>query len=140
MADLVNLDYLCAEKAGRLVDKFLSGGLPVIVARNHVQNSMGVLQEDGLYAFSVYQVYRKGKGGESLEALVSELLLDTRVSSLFFSAHNPPAQSQSSGPGLMMRLTAQSLDRIFMAKDLIMRVLVYAYYHLRSIKPEEGDA
>lgn len=138
MADFVNLDYVSAEMATRLVDNYSNASVSVKKdAKNHIQKSMGVLQEDGLYAFSLYQVYRKDKGGEILERLVSELLLDSRVSSLFFSP--PPTSHESkSGPALMMDLTGKSIDRIFMARDLIMRLLVYAYYHFRSIKEGEG--
>ena len=126
--DPTNLDYFCAEMAFKLVEMYKAGDLKE--AASHVQRSMGVLQEDGLYAYGIYQTYRKDKGGV-LANLLNNFFADHRVHSLFASE---PELSQPS-PGLqvlLMGLTRQPLDRLFLGKDLIMRILVYAYYHLRA--------
>lgn len=142
MTSPLNLDYLCAARGGLLVEYFINKAkLKSQEAANHVQKSMGILQEDGLYAFAVYQQYREKRGGSALLAQIPEFLLkDCRVGehSGLFSPAPDPATSSPDLLSLTKEISQQSLDRLFLARDLIMRVLVYAYYLLRSEKDGTG--
>jgi hypothetical protein len=134
MTDPVYLDYLCAEWAGQLKDDLTAK--PFKNPINHVQKSMGILQEDGLYAFGVYQKYKDKEGGATLGTLFTEFLTGNPLKPILFPGSTPTAGDL---PSVLRQLTSQSLAQIFLARDLILRVLVYAYYHLRAEKKPEQD-
>ena len=133
-----NLDYLCAKRAAALTAALTDPQAKVKVKNplNHVQKSMGILQEDGLYAFGVYQKYKDKEGGATLGILFKEFLTRDPPKPILFPAGAPAAGDLTS---VIKELTGQSLAQIFLARDLILRVLVYAYYHLRANekKPEQ---
>jgi len=134
MTDPIYLDNRCADWAGKLKDDLTAKKVKNPV--NHVQKSMGILQEDGLYAFGVYQKYKDKEGGATLGILFKEFLTRDPLKPILFPAGAPAAGDLTS---VIKELTGQSLAQIFLARDLILRVLVYAYYHLRANekKPEQ---
>lgn len=134
MADPIYLDYLCAEKARELVEKLDGKRNPDA----HVQKSMGILQEDGLYAFGVYQKYRdkEKECGGVLGTQIIGFLTSDHINPLLFPAGAPDTTDLDR---VLRQLLGQPLAQIFLAKDLILRVLIYTYYHLRAEKKPEQD-
>lgn len=131
---LTNLQHLCATKAYELYEALnADGGKKYKDAETHVRNSLGILQEQGLYAFYLYQCYRAdkpdkpGSGGSPVMKEVGRLL------------HKPDvAAALGLGAGqqdLRERITSLlglDLGRIFLAQEILDRMLTYTLYHLRA--------
>lgn len=125
-----NLDYICAVQAERLFASLKTKDK----ALNHVQKSLGILQEDGLYAFAVFQDYRAAKGGEEIMQACKDLLTAGATSPLLLP--EPPQNFLE----FCRVLSGQSLDKLFLARDLILRTLVYTYYHLRALAKNQASS
>ncbi|OPX84602.1 MAG: hypothetical protein A4E52_01716 [Pelotomaculum sp. PtaB.Bin013] len=97
-------------------------------AENHVTKSLGILQENGLYAFFLYQDV--------------ETVFGKRISSCCRSLlEEQPIALLKSGDDFYKDLMAlcSGLDRLFLAKELIERVLVYARYHLKAGRKKSNN-
>ena len=126
-----NFDFWCAQLADKLFQSLQANEK----AENHVQKSMGILQEDGLYAFAVFQDYRASYGGEVIKNELQTFLSQNPVGNLLGLPDTPDSDFLS----LCRTITGQTLDRLFLARDLILRILVYVYYHLRASSKTSGD-
>lgn len=126
-----NLDQLCA-RYGHQMAQELSAAIKK-AAENHITKSLGVLQEDGVYAFFLYQESRKSEkaGADKLKALAAELLkqagikpFDSAIDSLEAVRGNPHKQIA----GLVA-----NLDDLLLAKCLLEQALIYARYHAKAL-------
>ena len=129
-----NLDLCCAwygdQIAGSVNEKFKDKNK----TDNHITKSIGVLQEDGVYAFFLYQASRgsekEGKKSdeklavEELSARAMELLKDPRIAILPQTANEPLAAIQE---------LADDLDKLLLAKQLLEQTLIYARYHAKAL-------
>jgi hypothetical protein len=127
-----NLDRLCAQYGWQIahsvheeIDKS---------AESHITKSLGVLQENGVYAFFLYQESR-GKtekpGADKLKALAAELLneaLNTDMTRLFDPV-DTPLEAIRKKDGL-----ADDLDALLLAKRLLEQALIYARYHAKALE------
>lgn len=127
-----NLDQLCAqygyEIASRVCKKLGKK------AENHITRSLGVLQEDGLYAFFLYQSSRgesEKEGAVKLREQAAELLKNARIEP-FGEVEDPLEAVRGNGhtPGL-----ANKLDELLLAKRLLEQALIYARYHAKAEAP-----
>jgi len=123
-----NLDRQCAEYGYRIaveVHQAIGKG-----AENHITKSLGVLQEDGVYAFFLYQESR-GKsekpGTDQLKALAAELLNKAKIES--FAPVSDPLEAIRKENGL-----AADLDNLLLAKQLLEQALIYARYHAKALE------
>ena len=121
-----NLDQLCArygwEIAKEVHDKIGKN------AENHITKSLGVLQENGVYAFFLYQVSRGARekaGAEKLRDKAKELLKDAGING-FQNADNPLT-------AVRVHL-AGDLDQLLLAKRLLEQALIYARYHAKALE------
>jgi len=106
-----NLDMKCAE-AGRLVAQQVEEKL--------INSCLGILQHDGVYAFSLY--VKAQKKDAAFENCCETLLQDAAL---------PKDYAKQTSP------LYTNLDDIFLAKDILERMLVYARYHVKA-KPENA--
>jgi hypothetical protein len=133
-----NLDQLCA-RYGYQIAADVCGAIKK-AAENHITKSLGVLQEDGVYAFALYQVSRgagEAKGAEKLKELAKGLLHE---------AHLKPFEGDP-GPDLLVGVRgdpqknlkglAEDLDSLLLAKRLLEQTLIYARYHAKSFGNRE---
>lgn len=129
-----NLDRLCAqygyEIARKICDKLGKN------AENHITRSLGVLQEDGVYAFFLYQSSRGSNekpGAEYLKEQAAKLLEEAQIGP-FKEAQDPLEAVRGNGttPGL-----AGKLDELLLAKRLLEQALIYARYHAKAREPGE---
>lgn len=117
-----NLDYVCAEygqKISRTKDD-----------ETIVQKSLGVLQEDGLFAFVVYLESKKQpKDKEIVERILKsaadllnkiELEKDIDETNIREKIHE----------------ITKNIDDMFLAKELLERTLIYARYHAKALTEE----
>lgn len=125
-ANLQNLDQLCA-RYGWEMAKQVHGEIGKN-AQNHITKSLGVLQEDGVYAFFLYQVSRGSRekaGAERLKDKAKELLKEAGIKGLQ-DAKDPLAAVRDHLAG--------DLDQLLLAKRLLEQALIYARYHTKALE------
>ena len=132
----VNLDALCA-RCGYDIAQGVYHALKGDAQRaeNHITKSLGILQEDGVYAFFLYQASRRArneeKAAKSLATLAKELLGQRELGMTGFATLNDPLEAvrgTEATPGL-----ADDLDQLLLAKRLLEQALIYARYHAKAL-------
>lgn len=142
----MNLDTLCAQRGQEIVkDVAGNGALPKndkAKLEGTITKSLGVLQEDGVYALFLFLDYFKQRsenkinppGGaeikvsEKIARRAKELLRDTNVSLL-----NQPTGGQDDFSAL--RELTNTLDSLLLARQMLEQMLIYARYHAKAVNP-----
>lgn len=123
---IVNLDQLCAQYGWQIADKVHEKiGKNT---ENHITKSLGVLQEDGVYAFFLYQDSRgerERRGAEQLRDTAKEFLQKAGIQA-FQNAADPLAAVRDH--------LANDLDQLLLAKRLLEQALIYARYHAKALE------
>lgn len=121
----VNLDQLCARYGWQIAEQVHQAiGKQ---AENHITKSLGVLQEDGVYAFFLYQISRGSRerpGAENLTQQAASLLREAGIQA-FQNAGDPLAAVRDQLAG--------DLDQLLLAKRLLEQALIYARYHAKAL-------
>ncbi|MBC7260293.1 MAG: hypothetical protein H5T65_13750 [Chloroflexi bacterium] len=121
-----NLDQLCAKFGWNIADEVHQAiGKN---AENHITKSLGVLQEDGVYAFFLYQAsrgQREKPGAGKLRDQARELLKEAGIKG-FEHAGEPLAA--------VREYLASDLDQLLLAKRLLEQALIYARYHAKALE------
>jgi len=136
MIEKVNLDFLCANY-GQSVVKSTED---IVQQKNEIENmlqkSLGILHEDGLYAFTVYldsegafkdNVQGKEKVVKEILKNVWNLLMDSNVALVKGDCKRDVVYPE------LQKLLSEDLNELFLAKDLIEKCLIYARYHARAL-------
>lgn len=119
-----NLDVQCAVHAQAIAD---------IADESTVSKILGVLQEDGVYAFYLYSLALKKKSKAKAEAIMRECSGLLRNNNLITSDGITAENVRD-----IIAPLAADLDRLFFAKELLERTLVYARYHAKALTKEDG--
>lgn len=125
----LNLDRLCAQygyEIARQVHEQLKK-----TAETHITKSLGVLQEDGVYAFFLYQASRSSEkaGAEKLREQAHALLKAAGIKPFDAMTDSLKAvRGDAKTPGL-----ADNLDDLLLAKRLLEQALIYARYHAKAV-------
>jgi len=122
-----NLDRLCAEYGYQIANEVRQAiGKN---AENHITRSLGVLQEDGVYAFFLYQASRKTEkpGADRLNEQATALLKEAKIEP--FDTIADPLEAVRAKNGL-----ANNLDELLLAKRLLEQALIYARYHAKALE------
>jgi len=121
-----NLDQLCAQFGWKIADEVYKAiGKN---AENHITKSLGILQEDGVYAFFLYQAsrgQREKSGAERLRDQAKELLKQAGIYG-FANTSDPLATVRDHLAG--------DLDQLLLAKRLLEQALIYARYHVKALE------
>lgn len=125
------LDMICAEYGNKIVAEIHAPG-----EKNKIESviikSLGVLQEDGVYAFALYT---KSKSGEdSTEKRATRLLFEKSYEFLKDERIAMLTGDTSDFLEHIRTELADNLDRLLFAKELIERTLVYARYHAKALE------
>jgi len=104
-----NLDYMCAKYGGELAE--------IAKDENLLRKSLGVLQEDGLYAFVIYLEKEKQK---EIREKIEQFL---RKGEIIRGEEDLKNRSQD---------IYTNLHRLLLLKSVIERMLVYAIYHIKA--------
>lgn len=133
------LDMKCAEYGNKIIE-----GIGNASEKNKIESmitkALGVLQEDGLYAFALYS---KAKSGEentekNTEKKTAKLLYDKTFELLKTDTIKIlTGNCNDLLIGIRENLSS-SLDKLFLAKELIERTLVYARYHAKALGNASG--
>lgn len=125
----VNLDQRCAKYGWQIAEQVHNAiGKQ---AENHITKSLGVLQEDGVYAFFLYQASRGSRekpGADKLTDQASAFLREAGIKG--FEDTTNPLQA------VRDRL-ANDLDQLLLAKRLLEQALIYARYHAKALEGEK---
>jgi hypothetical protein len=124
-----NLDLLCARYGFQIAQEVHSKLKNQ--AENHITKSLGVLQENGVYAFFLFQASRKREkethAAEELKKKAVELLGSIPLEP--FHPGSDPLEAIRGKDGLASRL-----DDLLLAKRLLEQALIYARYHAKALE------
>ena len=111
-----NLDLKCAECGSKIPQSNKDETL--------ITKSLGVLQEDGVYAFFLYLASRGEK--ELAKRIIEQTfsLLKNQITSIKDAGEPLSAIREK---------LADNLDSLLLAKQLLERTLVYARYHAKAL-------
>jgi len=127
MPNFPNVEALCARYGSQIVQN--KGSEKEAKRLETVtRNALGVLREEGLFAFYIYLQYRLKEGGEVIWTQVGKLWQDKAVGPLL--SGNGEERKQ------VIALT-ESLNDILLAREVTERALIYALYGLRAEKKED---
>ena len=123
-----NLDFFCSNCAQAIVN--LAGDNKKEL-ENRITNALGVLQEDGVFAFYLFLKYRKmdqlpGEQETSRWPVWQELAQLLRNEAI-----GSPLSNEDDDLAVI-QLT-KNLSQLLLAKQILERVLIFARYGLRSI-------
>ncbi len=126
---MTNLDSLCAQYGYEIVHTIApNGSLPKgdrAKLENTITKSLGVLQENGVYAFFLFLAYRHGeKGAPEVKSQALNLLRHAEVNLL--SLGNDAFQA--------VRQLTNNLDNLLLARQLLEQTLIYARYHAKALE------
>lgn len=122
----VNLDQLCA-KCGWQIAKQVHQAIGK-QAENHITKSLGVLQEDGVYAFFLYQAsrgQREKPGADKLTDQAAAFLKEAGIQAF---------QNAADSLKVVREQLASNLDQLLLAKRLLEQALIYARYHAKALE------
>lgn len=118
--EIVNLDAVCAQFGYSIVQNAQEKGK----VENVVTKSLGVLQEQGVYAFFLFLDYYKGRneGKGAAEAVREQTLRMLKKQKILESPEYKDLQ----------KLT-ENLDNLLLARELLEQTLIYARYHAKAL-------
>jgi len=117
-----NLDYLCADYGQDIPQSKENETI--------IQKSLGVLQEDGLFAFVLFLESKKDSKDRNL---VIRILSNTReILNKVELISNPDEKNVRKN---ILEIT-KNIDNLFLAKNLIEKMLIYARYRAKALKNE----
>ena len=130
MSDLssLNLDYLAAKHAQELVQ----GTKKANDLENSLTKTLGVLQENGVYACFLYLVAREKENGE--------IIVDHLLNLLGENAFGFPKLPQKKEGDDILRYIAENitadLHHLLLAKEALEQMLIYARYGAKALQKE----
>jgi hypothetical protein len=121
MTTVQNLDAACAKLGAKLAS---SGDKDT---ENSITKSLGVLEEQGVYALFLYLHAREKQWGPTASKELASFLREqpTGHALLDGTTTNEPFDA-------LQTLLAGDLDKLLFARDLLHRALVYARYHAKA--------
>lgn len=118
---------ICAEygaQIGKIAD----------LSESLINKSLGILQEEGIYAFFLFLASR-GKGEKKQADCIRDKIVDLLKE--FFQDIMGNSATVENILQIIRDKLVEDLNDLFLAKDLIERTLVYARYHLKAIKGDK---
>ncbi len=122
--NLLILDRECFNSGVSIVDGAKGKGKTKI--ENVIQKSLGVLQEDGIFAFIIYLTSKQGGEKEVAEEIIKgiRILLKDKIKIM---ANNNDLIEE-------FKKLGNNMNNMLLAKDLIERTLIYARYHAKALE------
>ncbi len=126
--NMTNLDSLCAQYGYKIVRTVApNGSLPKgdrAKLENTITKCLGVVQENGIYAFFLFLAYRQDeKGAPEAKSQALNLLRHAEVNLL------PPGNDDFQA---VQQLT-NNLNNLLLARQLLEQTLIYARYHAKAL-------
>jgi len=128
----MNLDQLCAEYGNKFAEEVTKAlNNKAKAAESLITKALGVLQEQGLYAFILFCESRgsqEKEGAKKITELTKELLKDK----LKLISNGDLLEEIRKDGGLATRL-----DDLMLAIQVIEKTLIYSRYHAKALKGSE---
>jgi len=134
-----NLDQICA-RFGYQIAVRVCDAINKNAAENHITKSLGVLQEDGVYAFALYQVSRgkrEEEDAKELKDLAQGLLHEARLQPFERDPVPDLLVGVRGDQHAKLNGLAEDLDAVLLAKRLLEQALIYARYHVKALSIRE---
>ena len=132
-----NLDRLCAQYGWQMAEK-VHAELKKN-AETFITKSLGILQENGVYAFFLYLDSQVKEDSEQKKTSSKAARVLAEVAAALL-AHNPPALLTPGDHRQAMEQIcregglADNLDNLLLAKRLLEQTLIYARYHAKALE------
>ncbi len=121
------LDMKCAQYGSKIADEvFKNSKKDKAKTENLITRSLGVLQEDGVYAFFLYTASK----ADAIRTLASSFLKDRGL------------LTYTDGADVLAVVRdgfRENLDNLLFAKELLERTLVYARYHAKALANSKAE-
>lgn len=140
---IVNLDNLSAQHAQRVIhrstkrveDDPLSCRETATDVDNLVTKALGVLQENGLYAFALYLLSRKDKDRPVAVIVTDETF--NLLASMGQEGWERPSSEDALAPQQILeyltdKIISEDLERVILAKETVEQMLIYARYGAKA--------
>lgn len=144
----LNLDRVAAERAQAIINNthFSVRGRPVTGGDvdNVVTKALGVLQENGVYACTLYLLSRTQDKEQKIADVVTDEMLNL-LAGLGLQGWEKPTITDSRRKSEIVlkhitdNVTSDTLERLLLAKETLEQMLIYARYGAKARKAEEGD-
>lgn len=139
MTDVVNLDAHCAGCGYEIVNKVAPTCTLSKADKSKLENtitkSLGVLQEQGVYAFFLFLKYVEDeKGAKEIRNSTTDLLRQAAIHIL----RKKKEGEQEDFPALHdLTTNMDNLDNLLLARQLLEQTLIYARYHAKALTPND---
>ncbi len=125
-----NLDRLCAEYGYNIANRVYK--VMSDKAEGHINKSLGILQEDGVYAFFLYQ--KKEEDNNELSELPNNMLTKATLEPFGKMEEVDPLEAIRGNREKNIKGLSEDLDSLILAKNLLEKTLIYAKYHVQALK------
>jgi hypothetical protein len=128
------LDLECAKLGHTIIKKIGSRSDESAKVKGMITKLLGVLQEDGVYAFALYAKAKGGKGDaegpekRTAQVVFKEILPWLQQGDILLL----PSICDDLLSGIREQLT-KDLDKLLLCKELLERAMVYARYHAEAL-------
>jgi hypothetical protein len=125
-----NLDYQAAKLSQQIIDETIKENLiDSSSVENLVTKTLGVLQENGVYACFLYLQSRSDKDAKISNSVMKNLFEMTEVIGI-----KPPVDSSSTDKlSFVLKDICKDLDTLFLTKQLWEQILLYARYGAKAV-------
>ncbi len=138
MTTWTNLDKIAASCSQAIVKNAEQGGTKASDLENRITNSLGVLQENGVYAMTLFLLSRSDKERKVTRDVILKHLIDVlfqeEIRKILPSdiSQPDPAKPASVLPFVSDQI-CDDLDRLLLVKSLYEQVLIYARYGAKAL-------
>lgn len=137
------LDMKCAKYGSEIVSEIDNAAKERNKIETMITKTLGVLQEDGVYAFALYSKSKSGEGntGINTEKKTAKLIYGKTFKLLKADKIGIlPETCHDFLLGIRQSLAeGKDLDKLFLAKELLERTLVYARYHAKALDSNSNN-
>jgi hypothetical protein len=131
----MNLDLMAAQRAQEIVKQAKGDGADASGLDNTVTKTLGVLQEDGVYAAFLFLLSRTDKEKKRAQIVREEML--TLLGEMGFAWEgNKPDKAEDVLAYITKKVTggagAEALERLMLAKETLEQMLIYARYGAKA--------
>lgn len=132
----LNLDHLAAKHAQEVIRRTEEKKESPGDVDNTVTKALGVLQENGIYACTLFLKSRPKAEKDRADAVMAEIL--NLLAELGFGWGKPSSdQAEDVLQYISDKVTADNLERLLLAKETLEQMLIYARYGAKARSAEE---
>jgi hypothetical protein len=141
----MNLDALCAQCGDDIVRdvapqrQLFKKDKPANL-ENTITKSLGVLQQDGVYAFFLFLDYFQQRSENQAAGKAVSLIIANRTKELLRAKDSGILRARQQGERddfAALRDLSKNLDSLLLARQLLEQALIYARYHAKALEVKD---